>query len=53
MTLSNSGSLTAIAPEILAMTVQIVAYYVLASLAVLLENRYLERKKDVPASLMQ
>ena len=53
MTLSNSGSLAAIAPEILAMTAQIVAYYVLASLAVLLENRYLERKREASASLMQ
>ena len=53
MTLLNSGSLAAIAPEILAMTVQIVAYYVLASLAVLLENRYLERKREASAKLMQ
>ncbi|MBR5018687.1 MAG: ABC transporter permease [Bacteroidales bacterium] len=53
MTLSNSGSLAAIAPEMLAMTAQIVAYYVLASLAVLLENRYLERKREASASLMQ
>ena len=51
MTLSNSGSLSAIAPEIEAMTIQIVVYYLLASLAVLLENRWLERKKAKTAVL--
>ena len=46
MNLSNAGTLDAIAPEILAMTVQTVVYYLLSSLAVLLENRWLERKKS-------
>lgn len=46
MNLSNAGTLDAIAPELLAMTVQIVVYYLLASLAVLAENHFLARKKD-------
>lgn len=39
MNLSNAGTLEAIAPELIAMSVQIVIYYILASAAVYLENR--------------
>ena len=46
LTLSNAGTLSAIAPEIKAMTLQTVIYYLLASLAVLFENRWLDRKNS-------
>lgn len=39
MNLSNAGTLEAIAPELIAMSVQIVIYYILVSAAVYLENR--------------
>lgn len=39
MTLSQTGNLSAIAPELWAMTLQTVVYYVLASAAILVENR--------------
>lgn len=39
MNLSNAGTLEAIAPELIALSVQIVIYYILASAAVYLENR--------------
>ena len=39
MNLSNAGTLEAIAPELIAMSVQIVIYYILTSAAVYLENR--------------
>ncbi len=39
MTLSNTGSLSAIAPELWYMTLQTVVYYVLASVAMLVENK--------------
>lgn len=39
MTLCNTGSLSAIAPELWAMTLQTVVYYALASLAIYAENR--------------
>lgn len=39
MTLSQTGSLSAIAPELWAMTLQTVVYYILASAAILVENR--------------
>ena len=39
MTLSNTGSLSAIAPELWYMTIQTVVYYVLASVAMLVENK--------------
>ena len=39
MTLSNTGSLSAIAPELWYMTIQTVVYYILASVAMLVENK--------------
>ena len=39
MTLSQTGNLSAIAPELWAMTLQTVVYYILASAAILVENR--------------
>ena len=39
MTLCQTGNLSAIAPELWAMTLQTVVYYVLASAAILVENR--------------
>jgi len=39
MTLSMSGSLDAIAPEIRALTIQTGVYFLLASLAARIENR--------------
>ena len=39
MNLSNAGTLEAIAPELIALSVQIVIYYILTSAAVYLENR--------------
>ena len=39
MTLCNTGSLSAIAPELWAMTLQTVIYYALASVAIYAENR--------------
>lgn len=44
MTLCNSGSLSAIAPELWAMTLQTAIYYVLACLAARAENWYLAQK---------
>ena len=40
MTLSMSGSLEAIAPEIRALTIQTGVYFLLASLAARVENRF-------------
>jgi len=45
MTLSQTGSLSAIAPELWAMTIQTVIYYVLASAAVFVENRAMARRE--------
>lgn len=39
MTLSQTGSLSAIAPELWAMTLQTVVYYILASAAIFVENK--------------
>lgn len=39
MTLSQTGNLSAIAPELWAMTLQTVVYYILASAAILVENK--------------
>ena len=39
MTLSQTGSLSAIAPELWALTLQTVVYYILASAAIMVENR--------------
>lgn len=39
MNLSNAGTLEAIAPELIALSVQIVIYYILTTAAVYLENR--------------
>jgi len=47
MTLTQTGSLSAIAPEIQAMTVQTVIYYFLSCAAVFVENRLLKRKNSV------
>ena len=47
MTLCNSGSLAAIAPELWAMTLQTVIYYVLASVAVYAENQVIARKDQL------
>ena len=43
MTLSQTGSLSAIAPELWAMTLQTVIYYVLASAAIFVENKVTAR----------
>ena len=45
MTLSQTGSLSAIAPELWAITIQTVIYYVLASAAVFVENRAMARRE--------
>ena len=45
MTLTQTGSLSAIAPQLQAMTIQTVVYYVLASAAVFVENKLYLRKK--------
>ena len=45
MVLSQTGSLASIAPELRAMTLQTVVYYVLASVAVYTENKFLSRKE--------
>ncbi len=39
MTLSQTGNLSAIAPELWALTLQTVVYYILASAAIMVENR--------------
>ena len=46
MTLCNSGTLEAIAPEIRALTIQTVSYFVLASVAARVENRYGEAARE-------
>ena len=46
MTLCNSGTLEAIAPEIRALTIQTVSYFVLASVAAWVENRYGEAVRE-------
>ena len=46
MTLSQTGSLSAIAPELWAMTLQTVVYYILASAAILVENRNTCRRPE-------
>ena len=46
MTLCNSGTLEAIAPEIHALTIQTVSYFVLASVAARVENRYGEAVRE-------
>ncbi|MBQ9194555.1 MAG: ABC transporter permease [Bacteroidales bacterium] len=45
MTLSQTGSLASIAPELRAMTLQTVVYYFLASMAVFVENRIIARRE--------
>ena len=45
MTLCNSGTLEAIAPEIRALTIQTVSYFVLASVAAREESRYGEDRR--------
>ncbi|MBP3257469.1 MAG: ABC transporter permease [Bacteroidales bacterium] len=45
MTLSQTGSLASIAPELRAMTIQTVVYYFLASMAVFVENRIITRRE--------
>ena len=45
MTLSQTGSLASIAPELRAMTLQTVVYYFLASVAVFVENRIIARRE--------
>ena len=45
MNLCNAGTLSAIAPEIIGMTVQIIVYYILASMAVYIEGKVIERKE--------
>lgn len=47
MTLTQTGSLSAIAPEIEAMTIQTAAYYFLSCAAIFAENRLLKRKNTV------
>ena len=47
MTLSNTGSLSAIAPELWYMTLQTVVYYILASVAMMVENRLHNLHKNV------
>ena len=47
MTLTQTGSLSAIAPEIEAMTIQTAVYYFLSSAAIFAENRLLKRKNTV------
>ena len=49
MTLSNTGSLNAIAPELWAMTLQTVVYYVLASVAIYVENDILRHENQLKA----
>ena len=49
MTLSNTGSLSAIAPELWAMTLQTMVYFVLASVAIYVENDILRHKDDLKA----
>lgn len=46
MTLCNSGTLEAIAPEIRALTIQTVSYFVLASVAARVESRYGEAVRE-------
>ena len=46
MTLCNSGSLEAIAPEIRALTIQTVSYFILSSVAARVENRYGEAVRE-------
>ena len=46
MTLSQTGSLLSIAPELRAITIQTVVYYFLASVAVYVENLYISRKES-------
>jgi ABC-2 type transport system permease protein len=47
MTLTQTGSLSAIAPEIEAMTIQTAVYYFLSCAAIFAENRLLKRKNTV------
>ena len=49
MTLSNTGSLSAIAPELWAMTLQTMVYFVLASVAIYVENDILRHKDELKA----
>jgi hypothetical protein len=49
MTLSNTGSLSAIAPELWYMTLQTVVYYVLASVAIYVENGILRHEEQLKA----
>lgn len=46
MTLSQTGSLLSIAPELWAITIQTMVYYFLASVAVYVENLYISRKES-------
>ena len=47
MTLTQTGSLSAIAPEIESMTIQTAVYYFLSCAAIFAENRLLKRKNTV------
>jgi hypothetical protein len=47
MTLTQTGSLAAIAPEIKAMTIQTAIYYFLSCAAIFAENRLQKRKNSV------
>jgi len=47
MTLTQTGSLSAIAPEIEAMTIQTAVYYFLSCAAIFAENRLLKKKNTV------
>jgi len=41
------GTLATIAPELMAMTIQIVVYYVLSAVAIFVENKVLEHKQQI------
>ena len=45
MTLCNTGSLSAISPELRAMTLQTIAYYALACIAIYVENDILKKQE--------
>ena len=52
MNLCNAGTLDAIAPEIRALTIQTVVYFVLASVAALVENRHGEQIHEKTGGLL-
>jgi len=41
------GSLSLVAPEIKAMTIQTIIYYVLSSISIFIENKVIERKDKI------